>query len=248
MSNMELEPAKQSFISQAASELIRTFSEYAADCEDRTAAMFDRVQVLEASLRQIADQAAQAQSAVSALDGRVDRLLNDLVLSRGELGSDEVIEHLRIADQLRFLVEQRVQNAARNYVRGQRSSVSQGERVARMVSRISQALFGSEQVLEDEVMLILGSADPSAGENAASICDAARQLRASAQSMQRALRWDFDFRPSASLDLSRQEPWTSCDEEAGAQFVVVPAYAVERQIFYRQRVYTSGDAKAISAL
>ncbi|WP_125515824.1 hypothetical protein [Streptomyces sp. WAC 01529] len=52
-------------------------------------------------------------------------------------------------------------------------------------------------------------------------------------------RWDFDLLPGTRLDPSRQAAWLSCDPLLPAQYVIAPAYVVEKEVFCLQRVLTN---------
>lgn len=162
------------------------------------------------------------QHRMNHLDQRLNKILALFDDKLGGGQSEQGMLHHSYVKEYVSLVEQQILSLTVGIFR----SISPRDK-ARFVAFVCDALFGSSEVHEQELMDALPrGASRSAIQSAREICANARTLRDKV-ARGRPQRWDFDYTAQAEIDPDWQEPWAGSVDDGVVDFVVAPAYVVD---------------------
>jgi hypothetical protein len=186
---------------------------------------------------------------VTALHATFSRLDEGLALCLSQLSeqvsaprSDEYIEQSVLSERYRTFVEQRVVQAAIRYTKTARTRRYSSETAARFAAKVCAILFRANALrLDDLLALGVGGAEWTA--SARKLYSGAEDFHREAARIRLPFYWDFYLRPGQPLEENWQTPWTGCDPEWPARFVVSPAYVVADRVTAPQIVFTSAPRR-----
>lgn len=199
-----------------------------------------RLTAVERDNQDLRQELLQAVARVDRLERRFAAMLAAQIRQRGDLPSNAHAEHEIIARDYQTLVEHRLAALARTSVRISPRGPAYQPAHLWYLGELTQALFQEPPVAgQIEAALHLDEA----GRNALAtpierVLAEAKALWQRAERTGLPFRWDFDLLPGTELDPGRQAAWLSCDPCLPVQYVIAPAYIVERQVFGLQRVLT----------
>jgi hypothetical protein len=204
-----------------------------------------QINELSASLTSLVDEVDDIQESlggidkeISTLHTRLNSVLGERTRARTDLASGPHSRHLEIASHYRALIDQNLQHVARLGSKHRRSRVPQRERVARIIGKVCQSLFGGTFPTIDEIYELLGlSPEDDNHQLVERAYSEALDIRESIEQAGLEHSWFFGIEKGAAMLPALQEPWPPCDPEASVKFLVAPGYLADNQIICRQRVY-----------
>lgn len=198
---------------------------------------------LERQVSELSDELHHTLSRVDRLERRLSAALAAFTRQQPAMASDEHAEQHDIAREYMSLLEQRLNALARLASTCSTLRVPAHGRMAPhlwFLSLITTALFGQRpqaNVLRDTLQPRRWKEREFAPRADQALTNA-QNLWERAEATGIPFAWDFTFTAGQTLDLSRQEPWPSCQVGMPGQFVVSPAYSAQGRVYVRQRLCT----------
>ncbi|MEW2313370.1 hypothetical protein AB0918_32810 [Streptomyces sp. NPDC006864] len=210
--------------------------------EEALEAALQRIGTLEFEVGRGAAEHQRMWSHISRLERQLGTLLASQLDQRDDLAGTRHCEHQELARQTRTLIEQQVQNFARQY--SDRTDLAphrpRRERTAYLMSVLTRQLLDKRPASSWSIQQTLRLAEEPATEAAIN-----RLRTGCVDLMERIVQaglsheWNYDHVAGKHLDLDRQEAWGACDPKAPVSFLVAPAYLVNGRVYGRQLVYTA---------